>query len=338
MPIEIIVGLPHLSRGPILARAIHLRLPVLISANSLSRWTKRSGYPEWTGWNLSPLANASGLASVDLDSAGFVAHVAYGGYPWGVDQYFQLVTAVPFRRFASMDYCVEQEIAHDRATVLDRISRTISANRACRQRAADLGILDRLMPVLQGRTPDDYLRCAHELSDSMLVGTVVGVGSMCRRQLHGPEGLIAVLEQLDRHLPAGVTLHCFGVKGQALSRIQHLEHRIASIDSQAYGVAARQHAFKHEIPKTNALVADHMQQWVEQQHQSLAATQTYQIPLCLAAAAPAAKSDFEACIERARAEYRDLIETGELDHDTQIDRWSFETACEIYQSLETTTA
>ena len=54
------------------------------------------------------------------------------------------------------------------------------------------------MPVLQGRTPSDYIRCLDALEGLMLPGTVVGVGSMCRRPIHGPEGLIAVVERLSR--------------------------------------------------------------------------------------------------------------------------------------------
>ena len=72
MNIEIIVGLPHLNRGPLLQRAIEMRYPVLISANALSRWDRREGYARWAGWNLRSLANASRLVSIDLDSAGFV--------------------------------------------------------------------------------------------------------------------------------------------------------------------------------------------------------------------------------------------------------------------------
>ncbi|RYF43845.1 MAG: N-acetyltransferase [Cytophagaceae bacterium] len=35
----------------------------------------------------------------------------------------------------------------------------------------------------------------------MLPGTVVGIGSMCRRDIHGPEGLIAVVRYLDSRVP-----------------------------------------------------------------------------------------------------------------------------------------
>jgi hypothetical protein len=68
----------------------------------------------------------------------------------------------------------------------------------------DLGIIDRFMPVLQGRHPEDYECCAEALAWSMMPGSIVGVGSMCRRDVLGPDGLIAVVSHLDRvlHLEA----------------------------------------------------------------------------------------------------------------------------------------
>lgn len=253
MAIEIVVGLPHLSEGPILQRARAMGVPTLISANCLSRWKKCDGCREWSGWRLGTLANARGLASLDLDSGGYVAMSRYNGIPWSVDEYMTLAASYPFRRFASLDYCTEEGVARDREEVLDRISRTIRANRDCRMRAADLGIADRLMPVIQGRLPSDFERCLDALPVSMTPGTVIGIGSMCRRRLFGPEGLIAVFEHIDRILPEGVMCHGFGVKGDCLPYLRGLEHRICSLDSQAFGTAARYDANKRGVSKTDRL-------------------------------------------------------------------------------------
>ena len=135
MDIEIIVGLPHLGDGPILRRACTLRQPTLISANCLSRWSDRRGWREWTGWRLGQLRNARGLASLCLDSGGFVAAARYGGFPWSLADYVSLAAAYPFKWWASADYCVEPEIAADREEVIDRLARTIRANRDCRRLA-----------------------------------------------------------------------------------------------------------------------------------------------------------------------------------------------------------
>ena len=334
MTIEIIVGLPHLSSGPILERARLMQQPVLISANSLSRWSKRPGWPDWQGWRLAPLANALGLASLDLDSGGFVCAARYGGIPWSVDEYMTLAAAYPFRRFASLDYCCEAEIARDRDEVLDRISRTIRANRDCRERALDLGILDRFMPVLQGRRPEDYERCAEALAWSLTPGTVVGVGSMCRRPIHGPDGLVAVIAHLDRVLPPTIRLHAFGVKGTALPYLLPFAHRVASIDSQAYGVAARQDARRRGVAKTDRLVADHLERWTRAQIARLddeprMIVQVEDIP-----PPPEPTTAWEKAIAAARAEIRDLIETGDLEHGEITEGWIAEWAADIHDASD----
>lgn len=331
MSIEIIVGLPHLSEGPILAQARALQLPALISANGLSCWSDRRGWREWVGWRLGQLRNAKGLSALCLDSAGFVAAARYGGFPWSLADYVALAAAYPFRWWASADYCVEAEIAHDREEVIDRLARTIRANRDCRRLAQDHGIADTLLPVIQGRRPSDYERCIEALWDSLTPGSLIGVGSMCRRDIHGPEGLIAVIDHLDQILPAGVRLHAFGVKGTALPFLLPFQHRIVSVDSQAYGVSARQAARRIGVAKSDKFVARHMAQWVVAQRGRLARR-----PLRLPHHRPmeldmTPNDPWEAAIAQARAEIRDLIETGDLDHDEITAPWVETWAADIYR-------
>ena len=331
MTIEIIVGLPHLSEGSIIAQARALQQTALISANGLSRWSERRGWREWAGWRLRQLQNARGLAALCLDSAGFVAAARYGGFPWSLADYVALAAAYPFRWWASADYCVEGEIARDREEVLDRLSRTIRANRDCRRLAEDHDIVDTLMPVIQGRQPVDYERCIEALWESLTPASLIGVGSMCRRDIHGPDGLIAVIDHLDQILPAGVRLHAFGVKGSALPFLLPFQHRIASIDSQAYGVSARQAARRAGVSKSDHFVAVHMARWVSAQHAQLASR-----PLRLphhrpADPAPTPSEPWEAAISQARAEIRDLIESGDLDHDEMTAPWVEQWAADIYR-------
>ncbi len=85
MTIEIIVGLPHLNRGPLLSRAIERRYPVLVSATAFSRWSRRDGYPRWIGWKYGSLTNAAAPRSINLDSTGFVAAPKHYGIPWTVN-------------------------------------------------------------------------------------------------------------------------------------------------------------------------------------------------------------------------------------------------------------
>jgi hypothetical protein len=67
---------------------------------------------------------------------------------------------------------------------------------------------------------------------------LVGVGSVCRRDLSGRAGLLAVVEALDRALPPRTRLHLFGVKGSAIRRLAG-HPRVPSVDSMAWDLAAR---------------------------------------------------------------------------------------------------
>ena len=331
MSIEILVGLPHLADGPILDRVRQLRQPALVSANALSRWTMRDGVREWRGWRIAHLANARGLSSLALDSAGFVATAAYGGFPWGLGDYVALAASFPFRWWASADYCVEAEIARDRAEVLDRISRTIRANRDCLMLGRDAGIERTFLPVIQGRRPEDYERCAEALWGPISRQRRVGVGSMCRREIRGPEGIIAVVEHLDTVLPASTRLHLFGVKGDAIPYLLPYAHRIETLDSQAYGVSARREAHRRRTRKSDRFVADHLEAWLAAQNAKLRARPT-RLPIAAAAPADVAPADpWEAAIAQAQAEIRALIETGDLDHSELTAPWLEQWAADIYR-------
>ena len=313
--IEIIVGLPHLRAGPILARAAAMRVPTLISANCLSRWQSVDGARTWQRFDTSPLASAHILASLDLDSAGFVAMHRYRGLPWTIDAYMEVAAAFPFRRFASVDYCCEPEIARDRSESLDRIARTVRANYECRARTRDLGICKHFMPVLQGRAPEDYERCAEAIAPILDASDIIGVGSLCRREISGPEGLVAIVAHLDRILPTNVRLHGFGVKGSALPYLKRFEHRIASIDSQAYGIAARNDARTHGISKTDELVAAHLGKWTLAQQRRThepARRPRWSLPVIRTSRRP---NRWSRAIALAEADIRNAIGDGELDHD-----------------------
>lgn len=123
------------------------------------------------------------------------------------------------------------------------------------------------MPVLQGWLPEDYRRSADAVAE-VLGGdwpALVGVGSVCRRQVHGDDGLLAILAVLHEHLPAGVRLHAFGVKGTAIPHLLPFHDRIASIDSMAWDAAARWSGDSSMAGRKAA-----MRRWVARQQERLA--------------------------------------------------------------------
>ena len=336
-PVEFLLGLPYL-RGPLLATARRLGAPVLVSANAFSRWrtvppltrTVRGrekvfpAYREWEGFK-PPAASLVASLPVALDSAGFVAAARYRGFPWTVDAYLDLCAAAPWRWFASMDLCVEPEIAGNEEAVLDRISGTVRLNIQCMLGAGQRGIIDRLMLVIQGWEVRHYLRCLDRLSRYVEGFKLLGVGSMCRRHVEGQTGILQVVDALDRALPTDVRLHLFGLKSEGMAQVRG-HPRIASVDSQAYGVRARQLALEGNHSKSEAFVASVMEGWYRDQAARLNRPgYRFREPTALLGlGCPVAANDPEEQIANSAELLRDLHEAGEIEWTDVNARWAYE--------------
>lgn len=288
------VGLPK-PNGALVANARAKGYPVLVSSNAFA---KRDADGYFAGWR--PARNLAGL-DVALDSAGFVAWARYGGFDWAVGSYLDLVAAFPWSWWAQMDACCEKEIAGDRRTVRMRQAETIRLLARCERAARDRG-LPPPVKVLQGAEPADYIWHARQVLDGS--ERLIGVGSMCRRPLHGPNGLIAVVRALDAELPQGTKLHLFGIKTAGLRALAH-HPRIASVDSMAWSTRARKLA--HEAGRSNSIAhkVEVMDEWAERQ-------------LGTVLGSPAAKVEPEELEEREgfddlTEEWAELVEAGEID-------------------------
>lgn len=237
------------------AVAASIGAPILVSANAFWR-DGRFGLPN---------ASIFGGADVALDSAGFVAMFRYGGYRWSLGDYVNLAGRMRPTWWAAPDYCCEPEIAGDRNEVLDRVKRTAFKLDWARQVAADRGVTAP-MPVLQGWFPDDYIRCAEMIPD---LPALVGVGSVCRRALSGPAGIIRVVTRLHNDLPPHVRLHLFGVKGSAIAALAG-HPRIHSVDSAAWDFAARRERQRNnQASCTVEYRSGYMRDWYSKQRHSL---------------------------------------------------------------------
>lgn len=240
-------------------------LPVLLSANScFDHRAKR--------FRALPM-NVQDL-DVALDSAGFVAMKLYKRYPWSIAQYIEFAVVNGFSWYSQMDCCCEPEIAPDRETVTARVFATSQMLQLCRDSYSSF--LDRYpefamaatspMPIVQGWQPEDYVQSV-EFADRVLGGQwpeMIGVGSVCRRHLNGPDGLWRVLTALDRVLPIHVHLHLFGVKGAALRGFA--DHpRVVSVDSMAFEMGARVDARERKVSKTIEVRAQALDRWLDRQ-------------------------------------------------------------------------
>lgn len=307
------VGLPYLPGDeghPFLNVLREAGLPVLISVGSLYRPEEGFRRLQLSAWR----------RDVALDSAGFVAMARFNGYRWTVDDYVDQVvrnfpgdcdddTEEPHRSelphpwtwWSAPDYCCEPEIASDRAEVERRmemtaesLSDTLGALASWRYEGEN-GTPDP-MPILQGRTPEDYQRSVevirrvvveadpcichlrpddceatwHNLRGPPDLPELVGVGSVCRRAVGGPDGLLRVLHALDEALPAHTRVHLFGVKAY-LKKLGALARRVASVDSMAWDSAASWEAQKltrasgTRVSCSLAMREEHLRRWIAAQ-------------------------------------------------------------------------
>lgn len=256
---QVRVGVP-LTGGRLVAAARERRYPVLFSANAFARTYpkghEREGF--FKGFSKPDLTQFDGLDAA-LDSAGFVAAVKYGDYRWTVEDYLDLVASFSWSWWAAMDYCCEPAVAADRPLRLLRLAGTARMLGQCRAEASRRG-LPPPMPVLQGWTPAEYVACAEWLP-LIEWPTLVGIGSVCRRQVNGPDGILAILEAVDAVLPSHCKVHLFGVKSTVLDLIAH-HPRVASVDSMAWDVAARA---ERRTGRDMDFRIGHMEAWTNKQ-------------------------------------------------------------------------
>lgn len=230
------VGMPLVS-GELFDYGIASGLPLMFSANAFSRLKSDK---EFAGFRLEAAARIPESTDAALDSAGFVAAAILGDYRWSVDQYCDLAAARKWTFWSAMDYCVEQQVAPDAATRRLRVDATVARYFECANRAAQRGIQAPLLPVLQGWNFEEYARCAEAMGITADTG-LVGIGSVCRRHMHGPDGVIAIVEALDQLLPDGIRFHFFGLKGRGPLAVlaQRFPHRLGGTDSMAYDMGVR---------------------------------------------------------------------------------------------------
>lgn len=233
---------------------------------------------------------------VFLDSAGFTAISQWqakgkqpgmaGVYPWQLNQYLELVCDLSPQRWSAPDLCVEPEVAGNRETVDWRIRATATLLELTLRMMFDwqlqfskgsswhaaMNLIHPPVPIIQGWTVSDYQRSLDMTLEiwqqwmPLVAGpALIGVGSVCRRHLTDPNhGLWAILRGLEGRIPAGSRLHLFGVKGQALADLRHMQI-VASTDSMAYDFASRVTARESGISNSTALRAAHMDRWMDRQ-------------------------------------------------------------------------
>ena len=173
-----------------------------------------------------------------LDSGAFTTIMKHAGYPQPVEDYARHI-----KRFAgngrllaavSQDYmCEPFMLAKTGLTVADHQRLTIERYDALM--ACDVGGV-RIMPVLQGYQPAEYVAHIRAYGARLTHRMWVGVGSVCKRNSN-PDSVVAVLLAIKRERP-DLRLHGFGVKISSLA-LQLVRDLLFSADSMAWSFAAR---------------------------------------------------------------------------------------------------
>lgn len=278
------VGIPH-TGGRLAIHAANEDFAAMVSASAFfdSR-TREFKMPEYT-----PLTEMD----FALDSAGFTAILNFqrkgrqdgmaGIFPWSYSAYLEFANLSGCSWYSQADLCCEQGVANDPEAVNYRIRATATLLEGMLQilyawqnelaRSCNSTVVANMLrppvPVLQGRVKSDYLYSLELLDavwsrweDWLDKPALIGIGSMCRRDLHdSEEGLYAVLDTLRDHFPKGSKAHCFGVKNHALNELPKFDFVISS-DSMAYDFSARVKAHKKGVSNTIERRSKEMTEWM----------------------------------------------------------------------------
>jgi hypothetical protein len=172
-----------------------------------------------------------------MDSGAFTTIAAHGGYPEPPEAY-----AAEIARWArcgellaavAQDYmCEPAMLARTGLTVADHQRLTIERYDVLM--AARPAV--RIMPVLQGYEPQEYVDHIRQYGGRLRSGAWVGVGSVCKRN-GNPAAIKAVLAAIHEERP-DLLLHGFGLKSTALSS-EEIRAELHTADSMSWSYAAR---------------------------------------------------------------------------------------------------
>lgn len=278
------VGIPH-SGGRLAAHAADQGYHVMVSASAFwDRKHERFHMPEHSPLHTLDFA---------LDSAGYTAITNFqrkgrqagiaGIFPWSYSQYLEFATLAGASWYSQPDLCTEEGAAKDAtevdyriratATLLEGILQILYAWQNELAKTCNSSVVANLLPppvpVIQGRSISDYKQSLDLLRQVwarwepwLAPPALIGVGSMCRRDLRCPkEGLLAILNGLRDDFPKGAHAHVFGAKNTALNELPKMDFVISS-DSMAYDFGARVKAHKQGVSNTIERRSVEMTEWM----------------------------------------------------------------------------
>jgi hypothetical protein len=169
-----------------------------------------------------------------LDSGAQQFYSKFGGfdYPYTPRQYLDLALRIGADFIATLDLPLDILVPRG-FSVKEGIRRTVEHGVEVASLAEQLGILGRVVPVLQGYDdPSQWLECLdlykqHGLTPQRF--SYWGVGSLCMAQ--SPRLVESVVREIRKALGSDVKMHVFGISMNSLRRVFNL---INSYDTSAW--------------------------------------------------------------------------------------------------------
>lgn len=160
-----------------------------------------------------------------------------GDYVTSDGEYVDYIRNVEADLWSLRDYPCEDTVLdkHDR-TVADHQQMTTDRHRSLLNKAADRGVTEQPVSIVQGKSVDDYITHLDQLRDAGVLTDYVGIGSICGRDCVGT--IEAIIKALRDELSERHALHAFGVKKTVLSQTNVLSY-LTSADSCAYDYGLR---------------------------------------------------------------------------------------------------
>ena len=167
-----------------------------------------------------------------MDSGGFSQILQHGGYTVSEAQYLDTIEQFsPPVAFCQDWMCEQVMLEKTGLTIREHQERTTASYLSM---AYHCGVV---RPVLQGWTPADYVRHAHEYAQAGVdMGQLFGLGTVCSRN-GSDDAPMLILVALHDAFP-GIRLHGFGLKTSALWNTT-VTSRLESADSMAWSSRGR---------------------------------------------------------------------------------------------------
>lgn len=204
------------NRGKIVPYIEENQVPIM--RNGIDFWSKTGGFRDMDGIDTKKI----------IDSGGFNVMDNYGTkFPWEVEEYHTWLDRHKdqFEWAAVMDYACEERF-DDLFDKQERMEMTISNTIEHFDKNPDYKVL----PVLQGRSYEDYLWSIDKLVEFGIPVDHVGLGTVCR--LSNSKKIVELEEKIRENTPVE-TIHGFGVKINAFKQNAMFE----TADSAAWNYA-----------------------------------------------------------------------------------------------------